>query len=299
MRILITGAAGMLGSALCPTLVKNKHKILATDIKIEKGIKKLDVRNFMQINNLIKDFKPQMIFHLAAETSLEKCEKDKTHAYLTNTIGTQNVALICQKFDMPMVYIGTAGVFDGKKNGFYNEFDEPNPINTYGKTKLEGEKIVEKLLSKYFIVRAGWMIGGGDKDKKFTLKIIKQLDAGIKSLHAVKDKWGTPTYANDFSICVSELIKTEYYGLYHMACKGKGTRYDVAKEILRILDRDDIKVIPVTSNYFAKTYFAPRPRSEMLENLMLELRGMNKMRPWQESLKDYLKSNFPNRFRSK
>lgn len=299
MRTLITGAAGMLGSDLCPVLKENKYQVLATDINTEKGIEFLDVRDISQVEKFVKKIKPQMIIHLAAETDLEKCELDKTHAYLTNTIGTQNVVLVCQKYDLLMVYIGTAGIFDGKKKGFYNEFDQPNPINIYGKTKWEGEKIIEKLLRRYFIVRAGWMIGGGQKDKKFTLKIIKQLDEGVKTLHVVKDKWGTPTYTKDFSNCLSRLILTPFYGLYHMVCKGEGTRYDVAKEILKILGRDDVKIIPVTSNFFAKTYFAPRPFSEMLENLMLELRGMNTMGSWQESLKDYLGEHFSDRFRAK
>ena len=287
----------MLGSDLCPALRKNKHEIMPTDINIEKGISFLDVRDISQVEKFVKKFKPQMIMHLAAETDLEKCEVDKTHAFLTNTIGTQNVALICQKNDLIMVYIGTAGIFDGKKKGCYNEFDTPNPINIYGKTKWEGEKIVEKLLRRYFIVRAGWMIGGGKKDKKFTLKIIRQLDNGIKTLHVVNDKWGTPTYTKDFSACLLKLISTNFYGLYHMVCRGEGTRYDVAREILKILGRNDVKIIPVTSKFFAKTYFAPRPPSEMLENLTLELRGLNTMRSWQEALDDYLHGHFSARFR--
>lgn len=299
MRILVTGAAGMLGSDLCPTLRKNKHEVVPTDINIEKGIDFLDVRDIPQVEKFVKKFEPQMIMHLAAETDLEKCELDRSHAYLINTLGTQNVALICQKYDLPMVYIGTAGIFDGKKKGLYNEFDEPNPINIYGKSKWEGEKIVEKLLRRYFIVRAGWMIGGGKKDKKFTLKIIKQLDKEAKTLHVVSDKWGTPTYTKDFSHCLSQLILTPFYGLYHMVCEGEGTRLDVAKEILKILGRKDVKVISVNSNYFAKTYFAPRPRSEMLENFMLELRGLNAMKSWQESLADYLKEHFSDRFQKK
>lgn len=297
MRILVTGAAGMLGSALCPTFKKNKHQVLATDINLEKGVKFLDVKDITQVENFAKVFKPEVIMHLAAETDLEKCELDRNHAYLTNTVGTQNVALICRKYNLLMVYIGTAGIFDGKKKGYYNEFDKPNPINIYGKTKWEGEKIVEKLLGRYFIVRAGWMIGGGKKDKKFTSKIIEQLDEGKETLYVVKDKWGTPTYTEDFSNCLSRLVLTPFYGLYHMVCRGKGTRFDVATEIVKILGRNDVKISPVGSNHFAKTYFAPRPRSEMLENFMLELRGLNTMRLWQDSLKDYLTEYFPDRFR--
>jgi len=293
MKILVTGAAGMLGSTLVPILRKKGHRVYPTDIDLsDKGMKLLDVREIKQVENWVKKVSPNLIMHLAAETDLEKCEDDPNHAYLTNTVGVQNVALLCEHKKIPLVYIGTAGVFDGKKKGFYNEFDVPNPINIYGKSKLAGERIIEKLLTKYYIVRAGWMMGGGKKDKKFVAKIMKQINEGAKKIHAVTDKLGTPTYTVDFSKCISRLILTEYYGLYHIVCSGEGTRYDVAKEILKILDRKDIKLIPVTSRFFSKTYPAPRPRSEMMENLMLELRGMNTMRSWKEGLKEYLELNF-------
>lgn len=292
-KILITGAAGMLGSSLVPILRERGHKIYATDIDLSnRKAKLLDVREIKQVERWIQKVRPDLVMHLAAETDLEKCEADPGHAYLTNTIGVQNVALFCQLEDIPLVYISTAGVFDGEKKGFYSEFDVPNPINIYGKSKLAGEKIVEDLLTKYYIVRAGWMMGGGKKDKKFVAKIMRQINDGAKKIHVVTDKLGTPTYTIDFSKCISKLILTGYYGLYHMVCSGDGTRYDVAKEILKILGRTDIKLIPVTSKFFSKTYPVPRPRSEMMENLMLELRGMNTMRSWKEALKEYLELNF-------
>lgn len=293
MKILVTGAAGMLGSSLVPVLRKEGHEVYPTDIDTsDEGIEFLDVRNIEEIFKFIKRSKADLVMHLAAETDVDKCEAEVDHAFMTNTTGTQNVALACQENDIVIVYISTAGVFDGTKKEPYTEFDEPNPINVYGKTKLEGEKFVEKLLDKYFIVRAGWMIGGGEKDKKFVAKIIKQIDEGAKELHVVTDKLGTPTYAPDFSKVLAELIKTNYYGLYHLTCKGSGTRYDVAKKMLEFLGRNDIKLIPVTSEFFSETYPAPRPRSEMMRNFMLDLRGMNTMRPWEGALDEYLRTNF-------
>lgn len=293
MKILVTGAAGMLGSSLVPTLRGDGHKVYPTDIETSnEGMEFLDVRDIEEVFNLVKHLKPDLIMHLAAETDVDRCELEVDHAFMTNTIGTQNVALACQESNAIIVYISSAGVFDGEKKEPYTEFDEPNPINIYGKTKLEGEKVVKRLLNRYFIVRAGWMIGGGEKDKKFVAKIIKQIDEGAKELHVVTDKLGTPTYAPDFSKVLARLIITNQYGLYHLACKGSGTRYDVAKKILELLGRTDIKLTPVTSDFFSETYPAPRPHSEMMCNFMLDLRGMNTMRSWDEALKEYIELNF-------
>ena len=133
MKVLVTGAAGMLGSALCPTLTKRRHKVFATDLSpTEEGIEQLDVRNFKQIEEAIDTVKPDIVMHLAAETDVDKCELEPDHAFLTNTIGTQNVSLLCQKKKIVMVYISTIGVFYGDNPEPYTEFDTPNPINFYG-----------------------------------------------------------------------------------------------------------------------------------------------------------------------
>ncbi len=284
----------MLGSSLVPILKKEGHEVVVTDINCtDPGVEYLDVRESSQVYDFAERLKPEIILHLAAETDVDRCEADPDHAYKTNTLGTQNVALACQRIGAVMVYISTASVFDGEKEGLYTEFDQTHPITAYGQSKLEGERYVQFLLKRFFIFRAGWMIGGGpEKDKKFVNKIIKQIKNGATELYAVVDKFGTPTYTKDFSICLANLIKTDYYGLYHMVCRGFGTRYDVAKEILKISNREDIKVHQVNSDFFITDYPAPRPKSEMMRNLMLDLRGMNLMKSWQESLKEYLEENF-------
>ncbi len=287
MKILVTGADGMLGSSLCPLLTDRKHEVYKTDLTpSNEETKPLDVRDHQQVEKAFKDFKPELVMHLAAETDVDKCEVDPDHAFLTNTIGTQNVALLCQKHEIIMVYISTIGVFYGDKHEPYTEFDNPNPINTYGQSKLEGEKIVQSLLNRYYIVRAGWMVGGGPKkDKKFIAKIIKQLDKA-KVIKAVYDKIGSPTYTVDFSKCLVELIQTEYFGLYHCTNKGYGSRFDVAKKIVSILGRSDVTVEPVCSAYFPLP--ALRARSEMSRNFKLELLNMDKTRKWEVALEEYI-----------
>jgi dTDP-4-dehydrorhamnose reductase len=289
VKILLTGSAGMLGSSLCPTLAKRKHEIFATDLIPKKGeIECLDVRKFKQIEMFIDKVKPDIVMHLAAETDVDKCELEPDHAYLTNTIGTQNVSLLCQKRNIPMVYISTIGVFYGDQLDPYTEFDAPNPINIYGRSKLEGEKIVQTLLNRFYIVRAGWMVGGGpERDKKFIGKIIRRMEETTE-LKAVNDKIGSPTYTVDFSRCLTDLIESENYGLYHCTNKGYCSRFDVAKKIVDILGRTDVTVEPVSSAYFPLP--APRARSEMSRNYKLELLGLDTTRNWEVALKEYIKS---------
>jgi dTDP-4-dehydrorhamnose reductase len=288
MRILITGAAGMLGSALSPELIRKGHIVYDTDLTLPSKNKFLDVRNYQQVKCKVEEVNPDMVMHLAAETDVDKCELEPDHAFLTNTIGTQNVALVCQKKNVEMVYISTIGVFYGDQHDPYTEFDDPNPINLYGKSKLEGEKIVQHLLKNYYIVRAGWMVGGGPKrDKKFVGKIIRLLGETNK-LKAVNDKIGSPTYTVDFSRCLANLIETGYYGLYHCTNKGYCTRYDVAKKIIEILGKTDVALEAVSSAYFPLP--AARARSEMSRNYKLGLLGMDTPRDWNVALKEYVSS---------
>ncbi len=287
MKILVTGSAGMLGSSLCPILKKKNNEVYATDLIPADGIDYLDVRSFKQVEQAVDKIKPDIVMHLAAETDVDKCELEPDHAFMTNTIGTQNVALVCQKQNVVMLYVSTIGVFYGDKIEPYNEFDIPHPANLYGLSKLEGEKIVQQLLNKFYIVRAGWMVGGGPtRDKKFVGKMIRQMNEKT-TLRAVNDKIGSPTYTVDFSNCVSDLIETDYFGLYHCTNKGYCSRFDVAKKIVELMNRSDVKVEPVSSAVFPLP--ATRARSEMSRNYKLELLGLDKTRTWEEALRDYLR----------
>lgn len=295
MRVLITGSAGMLGSAVYPAFVNAGHDVHATDLAPRPAgglpMTALDVRDAVAVSDAVVRLQPDLVLHLAAETDLEICEGAPDDAYRTNTIGTQNVALAARVIGARLVYISTAGVFDGTKiDGAYTEFDKPNPINVYGASKYYGERLVEQIADRWFIVRAGWMIGGGDRDHKFVAKILDQLRAGKSTLRAVTDRLGTPTYTRDFAANLLALIPTDAFGLYHMACRGDGSRFEVAVELLRLLGRTDVSVIGVGSDAFLDTYPAPRPRSEMMRNLMLDLRGLNQMRPWEVALADYVES---------
>ena len=286
MKALVTGADGMLGTALCPALYRNGYKVLATDINIlNTHIDFLDVRDCKSLKTYAANNKPDIIFHLAAETDVDKCEIEIDHAYTVNTNGTKNVALVCQEKDIPMVYISTCGVFNGKKSEPYSECDEPDPISVYSKSKLDGEKAVQGMLSEYFIFRAGWMMGGGKKDKKFIAKIV-ELVKTKDILTVVDDKRGSPTFTKDFSECIIKIVKLNKYGLYHVTNQGSATRYDIACKIVEHLGKKNVMVKPVSSASFPLP--APRPDSEAVDNYKLKLLGIE-MRPWEKALKEYLK----------
>lgn len=287
MRALITGAGGMLGSALYNELtLDKKNKVYATDINISsRNINYLDVRDIGRIESVAEDFRPAIIFHLAAETNVDKCQLEPDYAYRVNTLGTENAALICLQRQIPLVYISTGAVFDGKSEKPYTEFDEPNPVNIYAKTKWEGEKIVQNLLSRYYIIRAGWMIGGVEKDKKFVAKIVDLLKTK-KEISVVIDKRGSPTFTVDLARGIIELVSYGRYGLYHMANEGSCSRYEIAKKIAEFMHKDEVTIKPVTSDLFPLP--APRSDSEALENFKLNLLGICKMRKWNDALKEYV-----------
>ena len=285
IKALVTGANGMLADALLPLLKKRGYDIIATDIIGEtNNMVKLDIRDQKATVDLIVSHNPDLVFHLAAETDVDKCELNQEHAFLTNFQGTEHVILGCKKLDVPLAYISTGAVFDGEKFEGYTEFDKPNPISAYGKSKLKGEEIVASLLRKYFIVRAGWMIGGYHKDKKFVWKITQLLKTK-KEISVVTDKMGSPTFTKDFAFGLLKIISEGKYGIYHCVNKGICSRFDIAKKIKEYLNKDDVVLIPVTSAAFPLP--APRGKSEAMLNYKLSQLGIDCMPPWQESLKCY------------
>lgn len=291
-RILLAGAGGMLGKAVYEKAIEKYgvDSVRATDIDLnEPWLSMLDVRDIQAYENAFIEWKPTIVFHLAAHTDLEYCEKNSNDAWATNALGAENAAILARKYNALLVYVSTAGIFDGEKDE-YADFDTPNPLGYYAKSKYHGERFIERHLSAYYIFRAGWMMGGGiAKDKKFINKMYKQIKAGAKELFVVDDKLGTPTYTVDFAEGMLKVMDSGYYGLYNQVCEGSGSRHDVALEFVKQLGlENEIKVTKVSSDYFKEEYFAPRPASEKLVNVKLSLRGINYMRDWRVCLEEYV-----------
>ena len=278
----------MLGEAFHKQFADTDLKCTDIDVN-EAWLSYLDFRDLESYRRDVRQFAPDLLFHLGAHTGLEFCELNTEDAYATNAMAVENAVYIANELDIPMLYISTAGIFDGAK-AVYDDWDVPNPLGHYARSKYAGERFVIEHARRYLICRAGWMMGGGpSKDKKFVQKMMAQLKAGSTELNVVNDKLGTPTYTHDFANNVKHLLEKEYWGLYNMVCEGLTSRLEVAHEMVRLLGLDDrVKINEVDSSFFAKEYFAARPDSERLITRKLQIRGANKMRDWRIGLTEYL-----------
>ncbi|GHU92071.1 NAD(P)-dependent oxidoreductase [Bacteroidia bacterium] len=293
-KIYIAGCGGMLGEAFY-TQFKNDYLLKCTDIDVnEPWLSELDFRNLNEYKKDVEEFKPDFLFHLGAYTDLEYCELNPEDTYETNARSVKYAVQIANQLNIPLLYISTAGIFDGEKE-LYDDWDTPNPLGVYAKTKYEGEQFVCRYANRYLVCRAGWMMGGGPKkDKKFIQKLLKQIKNGKTELYVVDDKDGTPTYTHDFAVNVRTLLEKaiidpDWWGLYNMVCEGQTSRLEVSKELIEILNLNDkVSVIPVASGYFKQTYFADRPASERLINKRLSQKGLNLMRNWRIALREYI-----------
>lgn len=291
-KIYIAGCGGMLGEAFHKQFAD--HELKCTDIDVnDPWLSYLDFRDLDAYRKDVHDFKPDYLFHLGAFTDLEYCETHVEETYLTNTTSVENAVYIANELDIPLLYISTAGIFDGKQD-VYDDWDVPNPLGHYARSKYAGEVFVTQHAGRYLVCRAGWMMGSGPrKDKKFIQKIMRQLKDGKTELSVVTDKLGTPTYTHDFARGVKQLLEAETWGLYNMVCDGLTSRFDVAKELLGILRLSGkVQLSAVPSSFFAKEYFAARPDSERLINRKLRSRKIDVMRDWKVALRAYLESYY-------
>jgi len=288
-KIYIAGCGGMLGEAFYKQFGAD-YSLRCTDKDVnEPWLGFLDFRDFDAYKKEVIEFNPDYLFHLGAYTDLEFCELNADETYNTNTLAVENAVYLANELDIPLLYISTAGIFDGKKES-YDDWDQPNPLGVYARAKYMGERFVVENAKRFLVCRAGWMMGAGPKkDKKFIQKLMKQIKDGKTELFIVDDKDGTPTYTHDFARNVKALIQKEYWGLYNMVCGGQTSRLEVATELVRLLNlQDKVKLTPVGSDFFRKTYFAERPPCERLINRKLNIRGLNLMRDWRVALKDYI-----------
>lgn len=276
MKVLVFGSNGQLGKEITKQF-KGKYELILQDMP------SLDIINYQSVKDLIDDTHPAVVINAAAYTNVEKAEGDEETAFRVNALGAQNIALASRKSCAKLVHISTDYVFDGAKKIAYEEFNLPNPLSVYGKSKLWGEKLVEQVGGEYFILRTSWLYGDGQNFVRTMLKLAEQRD----HLTVVADQHGTPTYTKDLVWVIDRLIQTEFYGLYHASNQGSCTWWDFAQKIFELAGKS-VKVEPVgTAEYPQK---AKRPKNSVMENKMLKLRGMDVMRPWEHALQDYIEN---------
>ena len=299
MKIFVTGVGGQLGHDVMNELAKRGHEGVGSDIApVYSGVKDgsyvtsasyvpMDITDADAVRKTIREVNPDAVIHCAAWTAVDMAEDDdkveKVRAI--NAGGTQNIADICKELDCKMMYISTDYVFDGQGTEPWDpDCKDYNPINVYGKTKLEGELSVANTLDKYFIVRIAWVFG---KNGKNFIKTMLKVGKTHEEVRVVNDQIGTPTYTYDLARLLVDMIETDKYGYYHATNEGGYISwYDFTKEIYRVAGYST-KVIPVTTEEYGLSK-AARPFNSRLDKSKLVKNGFKPLPTWQDAVKRYV-----------
>lgn len=284
MRVLLTGASGMLGMQLITKLLNRNHHIIPTDYKGQHNVINVDISNTEQVFNVFEKTSPEFVIHTAALTDIDKCTLEPDNAFKVNVLGTWNVAAAAAKHDIPIVFISTDNVFDGMKNDSYTEYDRPNPINTYGQSKLAAEYHIRNLCKKYFIIRTSWLFS--EKGKNMPLYILDTARK-YKEIKIVADQIASPTYANDLAEFIADLPENYLYGTYHYTNQGSCSWYELTKDILSLAGFNDVSVIPIASNGYKSP--TRKPKASVLRHYNLELQNKDNIRHYKDALKEFIK----------
>lgn len=281
MKVLVTGVKGQLGYDVVNELTAKGHEAVGVDID------EMDVTDKEKVEEVLLKVKPDAVIHCAAWTAVDAAEDEKNRdkVYDINVNGTKYIAKRCAELGCKLMYISTDYVFDGQGSAPWQpDCKEFNPLNYYGKTKLEGELIVSSLTEKYFIVRIAWVFGkNGNNFIKTMLKLGKERG----ELRVVNDQIGTPTYTYDLARLLVDMIGTEKYGYYHATNEdGYISWADFAREIFRQAGYNT-KVIPVTTAQYGLSK-AKRPYNSRLEKSKLVLNNFSPLPSWKDALQRYL-----------
>ena len=281
MRVLITGARGVFGMDTVEIFSK-QHKV------IPLGREELDVTDAAGTVSTIQDAKPDLVLHFAGSRDLDECELHPDKAYLVNTLGTRNVAVGCQKAGAVMLYASSVCVYSGEKREPYTEFDETNPMNLYGRSKLLAERAMESLLDKYFIVRLPVLFGRHGKDGRNPVVDILRTAQEKGEVIGIVDQIGSIGYTVHMARAMARLVETEFYGVYHMSNEGSCSRYEFVEEVIKQAGLEGLKIRPVTSAELKRP--ANRGRCCILRNFCLEsILGLS-LPSWREALQECLQS---------
>ncbi|MBI2809402.1 MAG: dTDP-4-dehydrorhamnose reductase, partial [Candidatus Melainabacteria bacterium] len=268
MKLLVTGAGGMLGQALSACLQSRGHNVVSVPKE------RLDVTNYAQCLEVIEEQAPDLIIHCGAYTKVDQAESEPNLAYHINGYGTENLAVACNIFETPMLYFSSDYVFDGEQNQPYTPWDATRPLSIYGKSKLAGEKAVQRHLQRFYIVRTSWLYGPNGKNFVDT---ISSMADDRKTLRVVSDQFGSPTCTLSLSETVADLITTGRWGVYHGTDDGVTSWYEFAREILRGRDNE---IIPIATSEMPRP--ATRPKYSVLDKTTLISTIGRELPPWQE-----------------
>ena len=278
MQILLTGADGRLGSRLLQSLTARGHTVAGYDIAT------MDVTDGDAVRARLDDTRPELVIHCAAMTAVDQCAENPDRALLVNGLGTQAVAQACLTHGAAMLYISTNEVFDGRETQPYSEYDRPNPINAYGRSKWVGEQVVRDLVPRHFIVRTAWLFahGGGN----FVHAVLRAAREG-RPLRVVTNEISSPTYADDLADAIARLIETGRYGIYHLVNEGQVSRYGFARQALDLAGYGDTPIEPIALAEYQRA--SQPPQYAALRNFAAAQLGI-RLRPWQDALAAFIQA---------
>jgi dTDP-4-dehydrorhamnose reductase len=281
-KILITGAGGLVGRASVEHCRASGDEVVAYD----RG--SLDIGDAPKVEEVISCESPDAVINCAAWTDVDGCEGDPAKAERVNAAGPENLARSCRRVNAALLTISTDYVFDGAKEGFYTQRDDPRPLSVYGRFKLEGERRPQLAYARTIVVRTGYIFGPGGRN--FLSTLVDRVKGGEK-LKAIRDCWGTPTYARDLAVRLRELVELDLPGVFHVVSSGEGASFETfAREALKLVDCEPGLVESVSMDSLTRP--APRPRNSKLKCLLSPALGLPPLPHWHEGLAHYL-SNPP------
>ena len=281
MNIVITGAGGLVGRALTEHCNAQGDEVFAHDRSA------LDIANIDQVERLIADSNVDVVINCAAWTDVDGCESDIERCRAVNELGPENLARACRKTNALLITISTDYVFDGTKDGFYTQRDNPNPLSVYAQAKLEGERRAQVQHARTIVVRSGFIFGQGGKN--FLSTVVDRVRMGERP-KVIRDAWGTPTYANDLAVRLRELAVLDLPGVFHVVNSGAGATYETfAKDALQISGYDESQLESVSFDSLTRP--AKRPRNSRLRCLLSEPLGLQPLPSWQNGLARFVKTS--------
>lgn len=278
MKILITGAGGLVGRASVEHCLANGDEVVAYDRQA------LDIGDGAQVDAVVSSERPDAVINCAAWTDVDGCESDPAKAERVNADGPENLARACRQANAGFLTISTDYVFDGAKDGFYTQRDQPHPLSVYGRFKLEGERRSQAEHARTIVVRTGYIFGPGGRN--FLSTVVDRAKRGEK-LKVITDSWGTPTYARDLAVRLRELVELDLPGIFHVVSAGEGASFETfTREALKLSGGEPALVEPVSMNSLSRP--APRPRNSKMKCLLSEAIGLPPLPHWQEGLAHFV-----------
>jgi dTDP-4-dehydrorhamnose reductase len=280
-RVLITGAGGQLGQDLVGAFgAARLDQIVAADHA------RLDVGDRDAVMQAIGSLRPELIVHAAAWTAVDACEGQPDRAYQVNALGTRHVAEAARLVGAHVVYVSTDYVFDGRSEHPYREWDDPNPLSVYGRSKLGGERELLSLVPGATIVRTSWVCSTHGSNM---VKTILRLAAERTELAFVDDQRGCPTFTDDLAASILQLATARRPGLFHVTNQGPTTWYQFARDVVEAAGRDPSMVRPIATSDLHPPRPAPRPANSILDNSALRLAGLELLPDYHEPLQRAVK----------